>query len=121
MKDPFLEDLWRRSVGLPERYNTELVDYHDISKSEWNPEFASLMKNRLVMGVYRGYGLLGAPDKPSWNRIDRAIYELEQYRNDGNDERLVDVANMSLLEFTEGNHPRKHYKALDDVFHTTLK
>jgi hypothetical protein len=120
LKDPFLEDLWRRSAGLPEKYSTDIMDISSLKRTEWSTRFEKAMRNRLVMGAFR-YGLLYSPEKLAWDRIKRAIYELEQYLEDGNDERLVDIANMMMLEFEEGNHPKKHFRAGDDGVHTVLK
>lgn len=76
--------------------------------SEWSPRFEELMRNRLVMGAMR-YGLLHAPGKPSYDRTKGMVKRLEQYRQTGNTEFLVDLANLALLEFEEGKHPNKHW------------
>jgi hypothetical protein len=115
----YLKNLWRDICGLPE-ICMEQYDIDSLKRTERNPEFDEARMNRKIIGAFR-YGLFGDPNKPSWDRISRAIYELEQYRIDGNDERLLDIANMCELEYTEGNHPKKHFKALDDVTHTKVK
>ncbi len=73
-----------------------------LRKSEWSAPFEMLMRNRLIMGCFR-YGRMHDRDKPNWDRVGRAFAELELYMKDRNKERLVDVANMMLLEFEEGS------------------
>jgi len=100
-------------------------DYESLWRSEWSQsfedalwgtlggkgqpawpgrraEFIEMMRNRLVMGALR-YGLLGAPGKRRYPRVDGARKRLAQYRESGNLECLVDLANMMLLEWVEGD------------------
>ena len=88
----------------------------DLFATEWSGEFEQLMRNRLVMGALR-YGRLGAPGKPQYDRIASIVRRLEKYRATGNLEMLVDAANLCLCEFVEGDHPLKHFSALDDGEH----
>jgi hypothetical protein len=119
MSDVFLENLWRDMCGLPEiAFNTEKHNIEELKKTEWSQRFEQLMRNRLVLGVFRGYGKLNAPGKPQWDRPGRIEKEISLYREDGNLERLVDIANMCLLEFEEGKHPKRHFKSSDDGIHT---
>jgi hypothetical protein len=118
MSDIYLENLWRDMCGLPEK-STKTMDINDLKRTEWSPEFERYMKNRLIIGAFR-YGLLSEPDKPNWDRLKRIEEEVKLYQEDGNDERLIDIANMCLLEFTEGKHPKKHFKASDDGNHTEV-
>ena len=93
-----------------------VVDRIDLSDPQWSAEFEQLMRNRLLMGALR-YGKLGDPDKPRYDRIKRAHELLNEYSSTGNTECLVDVANMALVEFVEGDHPKKHFEARDDKEH----
>lgn len=90
--------------------------YKDLKESEWSPQFEAYMRNRLIVGAYR-YGKLNEADKPKYNRVYSAIKRLEAYYRDGNTEHLVDVANLCLIEFVEGKHPKKHFRALDNNEH----
>ena len=87
-----------------------------LSKTEWSKKFETLMRNRLIMGALR-YGLLHAPGKARYNRIDSIRQRLDLFDADGNAEHLVDIANLCLLEFEEPNHPKFHWKAQDDGQH----
>jgi hypothetical protein len=91
----------------------------ELRGTEWSHEFERLCRNRLLTGACR-YGRLGAKDKPQWNRITDATHRLQLYVQTGNLEWLVDVANMMMLEFVEGEHPNKHFDAGDDGYHTPI-
>lgn len=66
------------------------------------------------MGAFR-YGLIGAKGKPTFDRVEYMKVKLERYSSTGNLEALVDVANLAMLEFLEGTHPKKHFSSLDDT------
>jgi hypothetical protein len=83
-----------------------------LFKSEWSSQFETYQRNRLVMGALR-YGPIGNGQKSGYNRLAGIRKRLAQYEADGNTERLVDVANLALLEFIEGTHPLKHFSAID--------
>lgn len=91
-----------------------------MQSSEWSKEFEQLQRNRLVFGAYR-YGKLKVTGKPQYNRVQSMIQRLSTYNATGNDELLVDVANLCMVEFVEGNHPDKHFDAVDDGPHCTRK
>lgn len=108
-----------QKAGLSEpvraRYRIE-----DLQHSEWSSEFERLMRNRLVMGALR-YGILGAPGKPTYDRIASMEKRLKLYRESGNLEYLVDVANLCLCEFVEGTHPNRHFHSTDGESRTGVK
>ena len=118
----FLDNLWRWSAGMPECAIAErepLTSLPELWASEWSPEFERLQRNRLVLGALR-YGRLGEREKGSWDRIPAACAALEDYLETGNLENLVDAANLCMLEFVEGVHPRRHFAASDDKQHVHL-
>lgn len=101
-----------RQHALEHASEADPMRYENLVDSEWSAEFEALMRNRLIMGALR-YGLISDPAKvknrePSGPNI-RA--RLELYEATGNTEWLVDIANLALLEFVEGNHPLKHFHA----------
>lgn len=91
----------------------------DLARTEWSHRFERLMRNRLVIGAMR-YGLLHAPGKKRWDRVAGMQKRLRQYQDTGNLEYLVDVANLALLEFEEGQHPNKHFGAAQDGDHSCM-
>jgi hypothetical protein len=78
------------------------------------------MRNRLLMGSFR-YALLGDKNKPRYDRLANIEKRISVYKETGNDELLVDIANIALCEFVEGEHPKKHFYAEDDKNHSTSK
>lgn len=110
----FLANLWRWKCGLPEEdFTTIKVTLEQRAKSEWSPKFESLMRNRLILGSFR-YGFLSSKDKSTYDRVGSAIKRLNRYQETGNQEYLVDAANMCLVEFVEGSHPKAHFESIDD-------
>ena len=93
---------------------------NSLLSSEWSDTFEQLMHNRMVMGAFR-YGLLHAAGKVNYDRVEAMIGRLQEFQQTGNTELLVDVANLCLLEFEEGRHPLKHFKAHDDRAHVKIK
>lgn len=116
----FLDNLWRWKCGLPELDEApqakEKMNIDELRKTEWSKEFEERMRNRLVMGAFR-YGKLGASGKRKFDRVGDSIRRLEAYIETGNQEYLVDVANLCLAEYVEGNHPKAHFASVDDGGH----
>ena len=112
----FINNLWRRSAGLPEKEEDKPVNLNELSITEWSTEFESLMRNRLILGALR-YGRLKAPGKARYNRVESIIKRMKAYQETGNKEYLVDCANLCLLEYEECHHPAAHFHAVDDGEH----
>lgn len=98
-------------AGTPAEQKATLKE---LERTEWCPEFERLMRNRLLMGALR-YGRLRAPGKPNYNRMPSIMRRLEKYEATGNLEHLVDIANLCLVEYVEGRHPKRHFHAVDNT------
>ena len=85
-----------------------------LAVTEWSERFEQLMRNRLIMGAIR-YGRMMVPRPKNITQVHMDIIDkrLAIYKKTGNTEMLVDIANMCLVEFELGDHPRKHFKALE--------
>lgn len=105
-------------AGIKPDVPPKYLKYADLVKSEWSPRFEYYMRNRLIMGALR-YGLLHAPGKPQYDRVGSIVRRLVKYTVDGNQEHLVDAANLCLMEFEEGTHPLRHFGPQDDAEHVT--
>jgi hypothetical protein len=109
-----------KNCGYFEKPKGKMPELKELYASEWCEEFVILMRNRMVMGAFR-YGRLKAPGKPQFDRLSSILERLKLYEETGNLEILVDVANLCLLEFVEGEHPKRHWKAVDDGTHAERK
>ena len=135
-KDFFMQNLWRWSAGMPEieiathRFSVSRrcscssfdpgPDARPAAESNWFPEAISLMRNRMLVGVYR-YGHFLDPDQLKYDRIRSAIERIRLYHKDGNGEHLIDAMNMLGIEFRLRAHPRFHFTASDDGVHAQVK
>jgi hypothetical protein len=118
----YLDNLWRWGARLPETnvpLPISIPSLEELKDTEWSPEFEQLMRNRLIMGAIR-YGRISAPGKPQLDRVNSMFKRLAKYTETGNTEFLVDVANICLLEFVEGNHPKKHFHSIDEQEHIAV-
>jgi hypothetical protein len=114
----FLNNLWKWKCGLPEE-DTNASILQELLKTEWSEKFEKLMRNRLVFGAIR-YGRIGAEGKPKYDRVESMINRISKYKESGNKEFLVDVANLCLLEFVECYHPKANFKSIDDGEHVKI-
>jgi hypothetical protein len=104
----FMRNLWRWAAGEPEQDTAEKrLDFNELYESEWSEAFERMMRWRLVHGSIR-YGLLNAPGKPQYDRIDAIIRRARTYAQTGNVDLLADIANFALHELEEGTHPNRH-------------
>lgn len=113
----YLKNLWRRSAGLPElEPQAAIPSLEKLRTTEWSPRFETLMRNRLIVGAIR-YGKINDWNKPEYDRVQGIYKRLCEYALTGNLENLVDIANLALVEFEEGRHPKRHFKSIDDGEH----
>jgi len=112
-----ITDHLRKSILSHSGYIERMPDLESLKQTEWCPEFEQAMRQRLLMGSFR-YGRIKEEGKLKFDRLTDIKKRLELYEQTGNDEILVDIANLALMEFVEGNHPKKHFKTIDDGEHT---
>lgn len=108
-----MRDRLLKKAGLFE-YPKPKYTLKQLERIQWSDRFEYYMRNRLLMGGLR-YGLFGDPKKPKYNSVDSIKKRIALYEETGNTEYLVDVANLCMVEFIEGNHPNKHFSATDDT------
>ena len=119
----FLDNLWRWKTKKPEKnlfVTAEPVTLEEVRRVNWSKEFETFMRNRLTMGYFR-YGAITSQEKGKYDNIGSMKQRLALYEKTGNDEILVDVANIAMVEYMRGDHPLKHFKAEDDGIHTQEK
>lgn len=92
--------------------------------SRWNDEFERHMRDRLFMGYFRygtpGENLQGCATRTSgYDQIGSAIARLRLYQETGNQEHLVDAANLSLVEWHQPSIGKPvFFDPVDDGIHT---
>lgn len=101
-----------RVVPVPDAPPT--IEY--IYRTQWSWRFERLMRNRLAMGYFR-YAPLSKQKPGKMDNIGSIKKRVALYEETGNDEVLVDIANIAMVEFILGAHPKKHFKAEDDGIH----
>lgn len=111
----FAMDLWRHMCGCPElKEKLRHPDLKDPKKLRADIEaamapFFRYMVNCIIIGSYRYEPLAvarqfrGKRDYMAYGKTKVGLWE-----QTGNDELLVDIANMAWLEFAYGGHPYKH-------------
>jgi len=115
-----LNNSWHRLAGVEKPIKKPFPTLEQLEKSQWSDEFEHKMRNRLLMGAFR-YGILGDPEKPKYDNIPSIKRRVDTYVETGNTEHLIDAANICLVEFVEGEHSNKHFRAVDDGIHTSVK
>jgi hypothetical protein len=93
-----------------------MPDFDELWECGWLKEFELMQRRRMVLGQLR-YGINYCYGKRQYDRVGAIARKIEAYRENGNLELLVDVANLCMLEFGEGNHPNRHFGATDDEDH----
>ena len=88
--------------------------------SEWSSEFEQLMRNRLIMGGLR-YGMFKDNGKKPYDRVGSISKRLKLFKETGNTELLVDIANFAMLEFLAAGGGAKMQSIDDGDHHTELK
>jgi hypothetical protein len=83
-------------------------------------KFEQLRYNRLAFGFFRYHHNFHSGERGKYNSIDSAIERLRGYKEDGNQERLVDAANLCMVEFVQpACHSNPHFSATDDTEHVS--
>lgn len=95
-----------------------IIPYEVMRDTQWSTRFEQYMRNRMIMGGYR-YGRIDDNTGPKFDSVGSAIERARLYLRDGNQEHLVDIANLALVEFIRGCcHPNPHWSPIDDGYHT---
>jgi hypothetical protein len=109
-----IHDILRERILAGQVYQESKLD--QLRRTEWSPEFEQLMRNRLITGCWR-YGPFRKQNRTTQQIVQSIIYRTVEYAHDGNLEHLVDVANLAMKEYVTGNHPNRHFRALDESKH----
>jgi len=119
----YLGNLWRWKCGLKERTLPEYgkapsIDF--LERTQWDDQFARLMKNRLILGCLR-YGRNKSIQNSDLEKRDYRIDIMRRarlYLHTGDIEQLVDIANVALLEFVKQRKRGVKMQSTEDAYHT---
>ncbi len=115
--DWFFRQAWRQLAGLPEEPpRPQRPSLDALRRSQWNAEFETLMRNRLVMGAFR-YGTFAEQTCIRHDNLASIDKHAREYQRTGNAEHLVDIANLALVEFVLPSHPSPRFESIDDGGH----
>jgi hypothetical protein len=89
----------------------------ELKQSEWVPQFEQYMRNRLIMGAIRYQPFAEKRQGHNYDLIGSIRARLDKYEQSGNQEHLVDCANLLMIEFDCPSHPDAHFEAIDDGTH----
>lgn len=70
------------------------------------------MVDRMSVSFHK-YGPVAEAYPGKVNAVDSLVKRLDRYRETGNTEWLMDVANFAMIEFMHPAHPKAHYRATD--------
>lgn len=108
---------FRDLLGKIDIEESDPITFKELQKTEWSPDFEEICRHLLIMGALR-HGRLNSPGKKQYKRTAEIRRRSELYDTTGNLEYLADISNLSMLEFEEGIHPKRHFKSTGDEQHT---
>lgn len=80
-----------------------------ILQTEYSEEFDKLRKNRMVISYYKYGSIANNYGESLINAIENLEIRLKKYKETGNTEYLVDIANFAMIEFMYPKHNNKHF------------
>jgi len=92
------------------------LNLDSITDQQWCEEFETLRRNRMLMGYFR-YPPMKNQKPGEFDTVGSMLKRLKDFIETGNIENLIDVANMCMIEYFVGNHPKKHFESVDDGLH----
>lgn len=89
-----------------------MKDFPSRDHDNWSPEFIELMSNRMVTGCMRyGHTSTQRDSANQYGVIASLERRLQDYKETGNKENLVSIANCAMVEFMLEQHPNAHFDA----------
>ena len=98
------------SAAMEKAGRAKMDNVNDILQRDWSNEFINLMQNRIIVSHYK-YGWISQNYPELAKAIDSAEERLRLYRETGNTEWLVDLANFAMIEFMHPSHQQAHFRA----------
>jgi hypothetical protein len=93
------------------------LDYVQSRQAEVK-EFERLRRNRFSVGYFRYGHNFETVEPGDYLNVESAIQRLQRYLIDGNQEHLVDAANLCAVEYINpASHSNPHFAPSDDGQH----
>lgn len=86
----------------------------ELRAGQWVPQFETYMRNRLIVGACRYETFKEKKLNNIYKIIESIKHRLSLYKETGNQEHLVDCANLLMIEFECPTHPNPHFSPSDD-------
>lgn len=83
-----------------------------LPASEFSEQFVQYMRNRMAVSFHK-YGPVADAYPDKVDAIESLRQRLERYKETGNTEWLVDVANFAMIEFMRPRHKDAHFRGTD--------
>jgi hypothetical protein len=80
-----------------------------ILRRDYSDEFDSLRKNSIIQSHYK-YGWMSDTYPELADAFGSLEKRVEMYRQTGNADWLVDIANFAMIEFMHPKHPLHHFR-----------
>ena len=84
-----------------------------VLQTEYSEEFDKLRKNRMFVSYYKYGPIKNNYGESLINAIDNLEIRLKKYRETGNTEFLIDIANFAMIEFMYPKHKNTHFNSED--------
>lgn len=78
-------------------------------ETEYSEEFDKLRKNRMVVSYHKYGAIENNYGEGLIDSIENLELRLKKYKETGNTEFLVDVANFAMIEFMYPKHKNSHF------------
>jgi hypothetical protein len=101
-----------RAEWANNQYRDRGPEENKILETEFDMRFVSLMQAAMSLSFYK-YGALAAGVPEKTDSLKSLEKRIQKYRDTGNVEWLVDVANFAMMEFMHPAHPLAHYRPTD--------
>lgn len=80
-----------------------------VLQTEYNEEFDKLRKNRMFVSYHKYGPVANNYGDNLVNSIENLEIRLKKYKESGNTELLVDIANFAMIEFMYPKHKNAHF------------
>lgn len=86
----------------------------EILKTEYSLDFDTKRKNRMMFSFHK-YGPIAVNYKQNYIEAIKSLEKrLDMYKQTGNTEFLLDIANFAMIEYMYPQQPYAHFKVLGD-------